>query len=253
MTTIKTLFIASTLTFNVSMITYASDLEARKKFIKKMEKNMSSTALNRKARSEVLLKKYKVPINQYLPVIEDETEALVRTKEEIATRAMALLIVSVKAEGLEQSRVLELIKGYDLDSVLTPDEVAFIHDPSPSEHDKTQFIWRYEAAWVLLWALGYVDELTYPDKICDVPKAVRFMQKRTKDEFIADAKLRPISDILDQADLIYRYHWAVVDARIKGKQSPSNLDSSVVLERHYALNWLIGYMNQAWDDISTDT
>ncbi|MCR9246223.1 MAG: DUF4272 domain-containing protein [bacterium] len=24
-------------------------------------------------------------------------------------------------------------------------------------------------------------------------------------------------------------------------------------ERHYALNWLIGYRNQAWDDVSTDT
>jgi len=27
----------------------------------------------------------------------------------------------------------------------------------------------------------------------------------------------------------------------------------VTLERHYALNWLIGYMEQEWDDISTDT
>jgi hypothetical protein len=24
-------------------------------------------------------------------------------------------------------------------------------------------------------------------------------------------------------------------------------------ERHYALNWLIGYLEQAWDDVSTDT
>jgi hypothetical protein len=27
----------------------------------------------------------------------------------------------------------------------------------------------------------------------------------------------------------------------------------VVYERHYALNWLTGYMDQDWDDISTDT
>nr|WP_246762835.1 DUF4272 domain-containing protein [Rhizobium sp. NZLR1] len=26
-----------------------------------------------------------------------------------------------------------------------------------------------------------------------------------------------------------------------------------VYARHYALNWLIGYMDQDWDDISTDT
>ena len=65
--------------------------------------------------------------------------------------------------------------------------------------------------------------------------------------------MRPLSDILDQADLIYRYHWAVVDARINGQDAPAGLNSGVVLERHYALNWLIGYFDQAWDDISTDT
>jgi uncharacterized protein DUF4272 len=32
-----------------------------------------------------------------------------------------------------------------------------------------------------------------------------------------------------------------------------NLDSGVVYERHYALNWLIGYMGREWDDVTTDT
>ncbi len=58
---------------------------------------------------------------------------------------------------------------------------------------------------------------------------------------------------LDQADVIYRYHWATTDARIKGQPSPAKLEGGVVQERHYVLNWLIGYMDQDWDDISTDT
>jgi len=57
---------------------------------------------------------------------------------------------------------------------------------------------------------------------------------------------------LDQADLIYRYNWACVDARINNRNI-DNLDSGVVLERHRALNWLINYMNQDWDSFSTDT
>ena len=28
---------------------------------------------------------------------------------------------------------------------------------------------------------------------------------------------------------------------------------SVVYERHYALNWLIGYCDQSWDEVTTDT
>ena len=166
---------------------------------------------------------------------------------------MALLVVAVKAEGLEQEIVENLVKGYQLENVLSPNEIKFIKDKSPSDHDKTQFIWRYEAAWVLLWSLGYVEELPYPNSICDVPAAVTFMQERNKEQFIKDANLRPITEILNEADLIYRYHWAIVDARVNGNVTPSEIDSSVVLERHYTLNWLIGYMDQEWDDISTDT
>ena len=79
------------------------------------------------------------------------------------------------------------------------------------------------------------------------------MRDRTKEQFIKNAKLRSISDILNENDLIYRYHWAVVESRVNGLNIPSEINPSIVMERHYALNWLIGYMNQAWDDISTDT
>ena len=34
---------------------------------------------------------------------------------------------------------------------------------------------------------------------------------------------------------------------------PSKDYSGVVMERHYALNWLIGYSDQEWDDVTTDT
>jgi hypothetical protein len=106
---------------------------------------------------------------------------------------------------------------------------------------------------VLLWALGYVETLGRPEGICDVSKAVGFLRERTTEQFLKDAKLRPIATILDQADLIYRYHWAVVDALVKGKDAPAKLEKGVVQERHYVLNWLVGYMEQEWDDISTDT
>jgi hypothetical protein len=218
-----------------------------------METKLSKEALDRKSRAEALLKAANVPVNPHLPAIEDASEALVRTKEEVATRAMALLIVAARAEGVEQDIAQQLAERYDVADRLSPTERQFLANAEPSEFDRTQFIWRYEAAWVLLWALGYVQELKPPTAICDVPQAVKYLQQRTRAGFIADAKLRSITELLDANDLIYRYHWAVVDARVNGLMIPSDIDSSVVLERHYTLNWLTGHMGQEWDDVSTDT
>jgi hypothetical protein len=135
----------------------------------------------------------------------------------------------------------------------SPDERRFLSNRTPTEHDRVQFSWRYEGAWVMLWALGYVETLDKPTTICDVPRAVTFMKDRTMAQFISDATLRSSTEILDAADRIYRYHWAVVEARVTQQEPPAGLEPGVTMERHYALNWLIRYMDQAWDDVTTDT
>lgn len=229
-------------------------LSERKEKIKSREANVAPEALQRKERSEKLLQAEGVPVNKSLPVIETEKEAKHRSKEEIAYRAAALLVVAMKSGGLEQPIVKTLIKDYGLDGYFTPKEKAFVHKASPSEQERIQFDWRYEDAWVLLWALGYVEKLEKPTAACDVPRAVNFFMKaRNAKQFIAGAKLRSMREMLDQADRIYRYHWAVVDARVNGEKAPAALEPEVTMERHYAMNWLIGSMDQAWDDISTDT
>mmetsp|Transcript_11810 Transcript_11810/g.16379 ORF Transcript_11810/g.16379 Transcript_11810/m.16379 type:complete len:97 (-) Transcript_11810:11-301(-) len=60
-------------------------------------------------------------------------------------------------------------------------------------------------------------------------------------------------EVADLLDHYYCYNWACVDARIKGTNAPGGMDSGVVLERHYALNWLTKYFNQEWDNVKTDT
>jgi hypothetical protein len=176
-----------------------------------------------------------------LPTIETAAEALIRTKEEVALRTLCLLIVAAKGEGLAQDIVENVLDFHELRPHLTPGESAFMFDQSPSQEDRIQFTWRHEAAWTLLWALGFVHRLGKPAEICDVEFAARTMTERTTAQFIEDSKLRPTADILDQAELIYRYNWAVTNARLKGQQTPAALDPGVTQERHHALNWLIGY------------
>jgi Domain of unknown function (DUF4272) len=49
---------------------------------------------------------------------------------------------------------------------------------------------------------------------------VPVMRDRTAEQVVAQARLRPAAEILDPADLIYRYHWAVMDARVAGCPHP---------------------------------
>jgi uncharacterized protein DUF4272 len=197
---------------------------------------ISAEAIDRRLRSERILRAEGVPFLAALPVIETAAEALKRSKEEVALRTLSLLVVAAKGEGLEEELVERILESYELRPHLTPKELAFVLDNSPSQHDRLQFTWRNEAAWTLLWALGFVAQLGKPVQICDVKFAVETMTERTTTQFIEDSELRPVGDILDQADLIYRYHWAVRNARIKGQQVPAALDPGVTEERHYALN-----------------
>ena len=241
--------------FGVAGVMRAQTLEERKQLIEAHDNAPASQeALDRRARSDAELQKENVPLNAKLPVIADSKSAQQRTKEEIADRAIALCLVSMKATGADGEMMDSLVKKYGAEKFFSPDEEAFMKEKEPAMKEKIAFSWRSEDYWVMLWALGYVEKLDYPKAECDLQKAAAFLlTSGSTDEFIGHAKLRTIGEILDQADLIYQYHWATDDARANGRDVPTGLSSDVVMERHYALNWLIGYMKQAWDHITTDT
>lgn len=208
----------------------------------------------RKSKTNALLIARKIPVASALPPIEGDEIARIRPVAEVAQRALALMIVAVKAEGLEDEIVQQVIAAFGIAPFLSPQESAFIQNPNPSQQDKINFIWRYESLWTLLWALGHIDSLEFPDKICDVPKSVQVIHEAGSFEaFLAKSTLRSVGEILDQCDLAYRLNWAVVNARLRGEAAPANMESGVVYERHYALNWLRCYFDQEWDNVRTDT
>ena len=64
--------------------------------------SISAEAIDRRLRSETILRAEGVPFLAALPVIETAAEALKRSKEEVALRTLCLLFVAAKGEGLEQ-------------------------------------------------------------------------------------------------------------------------------------------------------
>ncbi len=210
------------------------------------------SALARKARSEERLRSNLVPVLDSLPPIESEEESLLRPPWEVARRASALVTVAARAEGLEQQRAMQFLQAWGLWDAASVREQAFLLNPQPAETDRVQFLWKYECLWVMLWALGHVEALGMPTSICDVRRAVKTVTGTTTDIFIGRSELRPLNEILDEADLIYRCHWALKEAYQRGEQPPAGLDRGVVIERHIALNWLRTHHSQSWDNVTPD-
>ena len=220
---------------------------------------LSEEAKTRKAGTISTLALRGVPTLDSLPVIEDSTEAQLRPASAVVDRAVCLMTVAVKAEVVNEGGLAEfeptlrsIIEMYDIETALSPAERAFIDDPAPDAQTTTQFVWRYEALTPLLWALGHLETLEYPSSICNVSQVVAIIKDAGRDGMHDGAALRPLREILDQLDLTYRLHWAVVEQQLGQAQLPG-VEPGVVTERHHALNWLLASRNEAWDEVSTDT
>lgn len=205
--------------------------------------------------SELYCRSHQLPVypNPNSMFTDAEQSVSIRTKNEVVERALALCYLGLKSEGLEQQHLDEMDERYQISGTLTPVEKAYATATLPTEQQKINANWGYESLHVMLWALSFVDSLSYPDKACDVAADVRIIHELTKEQFIKKARLRSKAEILGQADLILRIDWACVNARVNEEAVPGNLDNDIVTERHKSLNWLINYLGQNWDDVTTDT
>ena len=207
----------------------------------------------RKQWAEDLLRAEGIPINPHLPMIESEAQIAMRTPREVAERLQALTMVAFKgSEEPDQAHFDSIIVERGVRRNFSPDELAFVDDPKPDLYTSTQFSWRSEAAWVLLWALRHIDgALGLPRTTCNVSTLAETVYDTID---LTKNGLRSAHDVLNEADLIYRCHWAVRQSGLTNEDAPAGLHPDVIMERHQALNWLIGYNEGAdWDDVTTDT
>jgi len=186
---------------------------------------------------------------------DEEAEDEIRTPIACAQRCVVLYGIISAAHGEDRSNIISWLKDENLWLYVTEQEVEFLESESPSEQQVINATWRIEALHLLLWALNRVNSASDLSEMCSV-KAIQFVcdfyLKSTKD-FIESSRLRDEEEIYDLNEFIYESHWKVRDAQINGKSIPDKLNSSMVQERHYAINWLTGYCSQDWDEITTDT
>ena len=218
------------------------------------------TAQERKNRSIAILVSQGVPYIEHLPLRYETNEVIPRDKKEVIER-LACSFTSImcalsigKGEYTEEDREYMtqdfLSARYGALDLLTPKEQKVIAG-NVSEAEAINAAWKYESIWALLWALGVVEELSFPNKICDCDLVMGTMERfKNLDDFMANTTLRPIEEILQALDLHYRYHWAAGNARVNGS-NPAGIDEEVVMERRAGLEWLCckGQENDNFTDI----
>lgn len=212
--------------------------------------------LARKSRSEQLIASWQIKSNKNLPVIDAEELVTIRRPEEIAQRVAVLAVVNLVAfSHIPPEEAMGYLQQNNLWDYVSPAEKDFLDDPT--DEKKSRESWKCECIYTLLWALNKTEILPSPAQLCDLgnisPEQYPVGKDKSPENFIRSATLvRSKTEILDAGDLYYRLDWACVDARISGKQI-TEAHPGVVYERHYALNWLMNYRNQEWDDVSCDT
>ena len=184
-------------------------------------------------------------------LIEDDEY---RAPQQIAKRIIVLTALISVIYGKNLSEVVVWLKKENLWDELTPSEIAFVKDPS-NERAQINLSWKSEALVSLLWSINKFQNIHKLDSSVDIDDLRRFSvhPPSTTEEYIKSAELRSEEEIEDEYEVVFDAHWSVRDAQINKKPIPNNLDSGVVMERHFGFNYVMGYCSLPWDEITTDT
>jgi hypothetical protein len=202
---------------------------------------------------------------------QDEHVDQIRSADEVVRRCLVLHAVLAVGHEVPREQVVSWLRRESLWDAVSPKESQFLLSESPTPQQRINATWRAEALFPLLWSLRLIPELPSPQQLCDLQLIQSVLPPLFEPvaEFISSARLRADSEIHAANEEIYQIHWRVRDARLRGQPTPpgklprmphddcdppvESYHSGVVQERHHALNWLIGYCGQDWDDITTDT
>jgi hypothetical protein len=186
------------------------------------------------------------------PAVPDYNEPCARTAREIALRALALQGVVAVASGVDPTPVIQWFHQQQVWDAVTPDEIAFLANQSPTEKERNRFVWHKEAEWALLWVVGKVEYLGLPAGECDSARLIDEIIPglgSDMEDFLSSAHLRPAGVLLAEDDRTYNMQCYAQPARREGVL-PEDRIWSVLYERRYAFEWLDG--SEHWDEVTCD-
>ena len=201
-----------------------------------------------KSKNTQYLSSIGIVVPEHLPQIESLIEVKPRTAQDIAGRLSALAYVIGLGFGAKGQDLLEQLNKYNLMLYVSEHENGLLSQDDIGEQDKINMTWLTECAQALAWCIGLAKLDHF--KHCDDDLAQKIPFKAEPKEFIQKAQLRPISEIQEQSDLLYRMHWYTKNCGLTGQEC--ELSEGVVSERRKAIDWAYG-VEEDWDEVPMDT
>lgn len=200
-----------------------------------------------------------IPYLDTLPPIMSSYEVRGKTLEEIAKRAIVLCITcnfandiinNKKKRYLKDSKKFfnKLLDSFNVRDAMTADERKLFE--KMDQNLAVQISWQFEGYVILLWTLGLIEEIEFPDVVTDSNAVTSIVSScNNYREFIEKCELRDVYEVLDLADLTYRYNWYCTEAYIN-KEEPI-INREIVIERYRALVWLLSDVK--WDKVQLES
>ena len=198
----------------------------------KITEGIAEEGERRRRRTDAYCRMWLVPLIEGGAPVVTTAEVIIGAPTAVRGRALAYVCGALKANGLSQAEVFAMADAFGLWDALTPIEHDFVLNPAPESHEVIQAAWRYEAADVLLWALGQRRHLPFPDVVTDPAKVTASAITTAQ----TTASLRVEKELLDAADIAWRLRLLCLAA----DAPPAALNAGVVHERAAAFDWLLG-------------
>ena len=185
---------------------------------------------------------------------EDESEDEFRSAAAVARRCLVLCGMEAASYNEDRRTIVSWLKSEGLWKDASPQERSFLQSKKPTNRQLINASWRVEALYLLLWALRHIASIEVGKTPAEPPRLKGLLPfLGPTSDFITNSELRPQVEIFDMNEKVYEAHWSVRNARVNSTPAPEDIDPGVIMERHYGINWLMGYCGQSWDDVSTDT
>ncbi len=207
------------------------------------------TASERKKHTEDFLRSHGLPVFDNLPPLEEENDITLKTPREIAERILMLSYLNCTAFDPElRNRITGFLKEEGLWGKISPKEKLLFEKSEFNDDDITIIAWRAESIWMLLWSINKSDHLNFPPEEVNFNSIFKHLPPflNSTEDFVTSATLRPATEILDQADLLFRLNWIFYQAQ-SNNLNITEFNDGIILERYFAINWVIN-LRSNWDE-----